>query len=142
MNLLLKVKRINPEVTLPHYAHATDAACDLFSAEEVTLAPGERVQVGVGIAVEIPKGYSMFIWDKSGLSHKHGLKTLGGVIDEGFRGEIKVGLVNLGTAPYTIEKNHKIAQFILQKRETVQIEEVDELRESPRGEGAFGSTGK
>lgn len=142
MSLLLKVKRIDSEVTLPSYAHEGDAACDLFSAQEVTIAPLERVQVGTGIAVEIPHGYSMFIWDKSGLSHKHGLKTLGGVIDEGFRGEVKVGLINLSDTPYTIEKNHKVAQFVLQKKETIVLQEVETLSDAQRGQGAFGSTGK
>jgi dUTP pyrophosphatase len=142
MTLLLKVKRIDSEVTLPSYAHEGDAACDLFSSQEVTIAPLERVQVGTGIAVEVPPGYAMFIWDKSGLSHKHGLKTLGGVIDSGFRGEVKVGLINLSDTPYTIEKNHKVAQFVIQKIKTVVIEEVDRLSDSPRGEGAFGSSGK
>ena len=84
----------------------------------------------------------MFIWDKSGLSHNHGLKTLGGVIDSGYRGEVKVGVINLGDTPYTIEQNHKVAQMVLQKIETVVLEEVDTLSDSPRGAGAFGSTGK
>lgn len=142
MVLPLKIKRIDSTVTLPSYGHEGDAACDLFSAKEVTIAPGERVQVPVGFAAEVPPGYVMFIWDKSGLSHKHGLKTLGGVIDSGFRGEIQVGIINLGNTPYTFEKNHKVAQFVIQKIETVTIEEVAELSDSSRGEGGFGSTGK
>ncbi|KKU19024.1 MAG: Deoxyuridine 5'-triphosphate nucleotidohydrolase [Candidatus Saccharibacteria bacterium GW2011_GWA2_46_10] len=142
MTLPLKVKRIDSAVTLPSYGHAGDAACDLYAAHEVTIAPGERVQVGTGVAFDIPEGYAMFIWDKSGLSHNHGLKTLGGVIDSGYRGEVKVGVINLGDTPYTIEQNHKVAQMVLQKIETVVLEEVDTLSDSPRGAGAFGSTGK
>ncbi|HCC05625.1 TPA: dUTP diphosphatase [Patescibacteria group bacterium] len=142
MTLPLKVLRIDSTVKLPTYGHAGDAACDLFAAHEVTIAPGERVQVGTGVAFEIPEGYAMFIWDKSGLSHKHGLKTLGGVIDAGYRGEVQVGVVNLSDVPYTIEKNHKVAQMVLQKIETVELVEVEELSVSSRGAGAFGSTGK
>jgi len=142
MAVLLKIQRIDSAVKLPSYGHTGDAACDLFSAQEVSLAPGERVQIRTGVAFEIPEGYAMFIWDKSGLSHKHGLKTLGGVIDAGYRGEVLVGLINLSDTPYTIEKNHKVAQMVLQKIETVVLEEVETLSESSRGRGAFGSTGK
>lgn len=142
MALTLKIKRIDSTVILPSYALAGDAACDLHAACEVTIAPGERVQVPVGFAAEVPEGYVMFIWDRSGLSHKHGLKTLGGVVDSGFRGEIKVGLINLGKEPYTLEKNHRVAQMVIQKVEAVAIEEVSELSKTDRGERAFGSTGK
>jgi dUTP pyrophosphatase len=142
MTLLLKIKRLHPEVKLPSYGHIGDAACDVYTAEEVRIAPGERVQVGVGFAAEVPEGYVMFIWDKSGLSHNHGLKTLGGVVDAGYRGEVRVGLINLGTEAYVLEKNHKVAQFVIQKIETVEVEEVECLSESSRGEGGFGSTGK
>jgi dUTP pyrophosphatase len=142
MTLPLKIKKIDPTVETPSYAHIGDVACDLFSAEEITIAPLERVQIRTGIAVEVPLGYGLFIWDKSGLSHNHGLKTLGGVVDSGFRGEVKVGLVNLGDTPYTVHKNHKVAQMVIQKIETVVIEEVAFLSDSARGEGGFGSTGK
>jgi dUTP pyrophosphatase len=142
MTLLLKIKRLQEDVKLPSYGHPGDAACDMYAAEKVTIAPHERVQVGVGFAVEVPLGYVMFIWDKSGLSHNHGLKTLGGVVDAGYRGEVKVGLINLGSESYILEKNHKVAQFVIQKIETVEIEETDVLSSSSRGEGGFGSTGK
>lgn len=142
MALLLKIKRIDSTVKLPSYGHPGDAACDVYSTQGIVVSPGERVQIPVGFACEVPEGYAMFIWDKSGLSHKHGLKTLGGVIDAGFRGEVQVGVINLGTEPYTIEKNHKVAQFVIQKIETVTIEEVESLSETSRGEGGFGSTGK
>jgi len=142
MSVCLKVRKLVPHAKLPAYAHVNDAACDLFASHDVTLAPMERVQVGTGLAFEIPKEHVVFIWDKSGLSHVHGLKTLGGVIDEGYRGEVKVGLVNLGDTPYTIESGHKVAQMVLQKKEVVVVEEVEELSSSVRGEGGFGSTGK
>jgi len=142
MSNVLKIKRLVKDVLLPDYSHDGDAAMNMYASENVTLEPGERKQIKTGIAIEIPKGYSVFIWDRSSMSHKHGLKTLGGVIDEGYRGEVMVGMVNLSTEDYEIEKNHKVAQMILQKREEVEIEEVEELSDTARGKGAFGSTGK
>lgn len=138
----LKVKRLHPDAVLPSYAYADDAGFDFFSVDDVEIAPNERLQVKTGIAMQIPHGHVGLIWDKSGLSHKHGLKTLGGVIDSGYRGEIMVGVVNLSDETYKIEKGHKIAQMIIQKKETCAIEEVENLDEADRGEGAFGSSGK
>jgi len=138
----LKIKKINQEATLPNYAHENDAGFDLFSIETIEIAPMSRVQVPTGLAMEIPDGFVGLIWDKSGLSHKHGLKTLGGVIDAGYRGEIKIGIINLDTEKYILEKGHKVAQMIIQKRELCEIEEVVELSDTVRGEGGFGSTGK
>ena len=139
----LKIKKLQPEAVLPKYATQDDAGMDLFAIEDVEIMPRERKQIGTGIALEIPAGHVGLIWDKSGLSHKFGIKTLGGVIDSGYRGEIKVGVINLGTEKYIFEKGHKIAQMIIQKKETLEIEEVNELDlNTERGEGAFGSTGK
>jgi dUTP pyrophosphatase len=138
----MKFKKLDPEAKTPEYAYEDDAGFDLFSVEDVTIKPGERAQIKTGLAIEIPKGYVALIWDKSGLSHKAGLKTLGGVIDSGFRGEWKVGLVNLSDEDYHLEKGHKIAQTIIQAKETVKFVEVDELSNAERGEGAFGSSGK
>lgn len=142
MNVTLKIKRLIKEATLPSYAHAGDAAFDLYAREKITIAPGERVSIPTGIAMEIPDGCVGLIWDKSGLSHKYGLKTLGGVIDASYRGEVFVGMTNLSAAAYTFEKNDKIAQMIIQAREHVVIEENEELSTTERGEGGFGSTGK
>ena len=138
----LKIKKLNKEAVLPIYAHQDDAGFDLFSVEDVEILPQSRVQVPTGLAMEIPDGFVGLIWDKSGLSHKHGLKTLGGVIDAGYRGEIKIGIINLGSEKYILEKGHKVAQMIIQKREFCEIEEVLELSDTLRGEGSFGSTGK
>lgn len=138
----LKIKKINSEATVPCYAHLDDAGFDLFSVKDMEIAPMSRVQVPTGIAMEIPSGFVGLIWDKSGLSHKNGLKTLGGVIDAGYRGEIKVGLMNLSSEVYVLEKGHKVAQMIIQKKETCEIIEVDELSDTSRGEAGFGSTGK
>lgn len=141
MTLTLYVKRLNPSIPLPQYRYAHDAAFDLCAREKMALAPGERVQIPTGLCVHIPEGYVGLVWDRSGLSHKYGLKTLGGVIDSGYRGEVKVGLINLGDEPYTIEQYHRIAQMIIQKKETPHIVEVDDLEASDRGNAGFGSTG-
>lgn len=138
----LKVKKLNPEAKLPQYAKPGDAGMDLFALEETILAPGQFVGVATGIVMEIPEGYVGLVWDKSGLSIKHGLKTLGGVVDAGFRGEVKVGMINLGSEEYKIEKGHKVAQMLIQKVESPEIVEALELSETERGEGGFGSTGK
>ena len=139
---VLKVKKLTPDAVLPHVAKEGDAGFDLYASESVTLLPQERKQVPTGIALEIPLGHVGLIWDKSGLVHKFGLKTLGGVVDSGYRGEVMVGMINLSNEPYTFEKGHKVAQMILQKYEETDIMEVSELSESERGKGGFGSTGK
>jgi dUTP pyrophosphatase len=139
----LKIKKLHADAMVPKYAHHDDAGFDLFAIENVELSPMERVQISTGISMAIPEGHVGLIWDKSGLSHKSGIKTLGGVIDSGYRGEIKVGVINLGKEKYIFEKGHKVAQMIIQKKEFVDFEEVQELEvETSRGEGAFGSTGK
>ncbi len=141
----LKIVRLDKTMPLPSYAHAGDAAFDLYAAREIVLKPGERASIPTGLVMEIPEGFVGLIWEKSGLSHKNGLKTFGGVVDAGYRGEILIGMMNLSDAPYTFEKNHKVAQMIIQKREDVEIVEVEnaaELSDSARGEGGFGSSGK
>ena len=115
---------------------------DLYASESITLKSMERGTVKTGIAVEIPEGYVGLVWDKSGLSHTHGIKTLGGVVDAGYRGEVKIGVVNLSDETYMFEKHHKVAQMLIQKVEHAEIEEVSELSESERGHNGFGSTGK
>lgn len=137
----LQVTLLTTDATVPTYAHEGDAGMDLFSVESLDVAPGERVQVSTGIAVAIPSGYVGLIWDKSGISHKGGLKTLGGVIDASYRGEIKVGLVNLGQEVYHVEKGAKIAQMLMQAVSQVEIEIVEALDDTVRGKNGFGSTG-
>lgn len=140
--LTIKIKKLVDDILMSSYAHHGDAGFDLYAAKCVTLAPGERAQIPVGIAMEIPEGYVGLVWDKSGLSQKFGIKTLGGVVDCIYRGEVMVGVINLGSEPYTFEKNHKVAQMIIQKYEECAIVEVQELSDSVRGESGFGSTGK
>lgn len=138
----IKVKKVHPEAKLPTYAHHGDAGFDLYAIESVSIPVGARVLVSTGIAIEIPDGYVGLIWDKSGLSMVHGLKNLGGVVDAGYRGEIKAGMINLSNEDYTITAGHKVAQMLIQKVEHAEIKEVTELSDSTRGHGGFGSTGK
>ena len=138
----IKLKKLHPEARVPEHALEGDAGVDLFSVESFELEPRERKSVPLGVAIEIPQGYVGLIWDKSGLSHKYGIKTFGGVIDSSYRGEIHAGIMNLSDKFFSFEKGHKIAQLLIQKVETVEFEEVKELSDSVRGEGAFGSTGK
>lgn len=139
--LTLKIKKLR-DVTLPSYAHPGDAGLDLCAAEKTTLKPGERKAIPSGIAMEIPDGYVGLVWDKSGVSIKEGIKTLAGVADSGYRGEIMIGVINLSKKSYTFEKNHKVAQLLIQKIERPTIKEVSELSDTVRGAGRFGSTGK
>jgi len=141
MSLTLKIKKLK-DVPLPKYEHAGDAGLDLFAAETITLRRGEKTAVPTGIAMEIPEGYVGLIWDKSGLAIKQGMKTLGGVVDSGYRGEVLVGIMNLGPADYTFEKGHKVAQMVIQKKEWVEVVEASELSDTSRGEKGFGSSGK
>lgn len=140
--MILRVKKLDPEAKLPSYAHEDDAGLDLYALEGVTITPGETIQVRTGLALEIPDGQVGLIWDKSGLAAKRGLKTMGGVIDAGYRGEVLVGLINLSKTSYVIGKHNKIAQLLIQSVVRVQVEETVKLSDTIRGAGGFGSTGK
>lgn len=138
----LKIKRLRPDITLPSYAHPGDAGMDLYVPDQLTIAPGKRLSIPLGLSVEIPDGYVILFFDKSGLSHKHGLKSFGGVIDSGYRGELKVGIMNLSDIPYTFNTGDKIIQMLIMPVMHAHISEVDELSDSQRGERGFGSSGK
>ncbi len=138
----IKIKKLHPDARIPHYAHVGDAGVDLFTVEPFELEPGERKSVPLGLAIEIPEGYVGLIWDKSGLSHKFGIKSFGGVVDSGYRGEIHAGIMNLSDKFFSFEKGHKIAQLLIQKIEQADFEEVQELTVTDRGENGFGSSGK
>jgi len=137
----IQIKKIISEAIVPRVAQSGDAGMDLFSAEEKRLRPGERISCRTGIAIKIPEGYAGLIWDKSGPSHKFGIKILGGVFDSNYTGEYLIGLINLGQDDFEIKRGQKIAQVIFQKIERPEVEEVAELPETNRGAGAFGSTG-
>lgn len=137
----IEIKKINPEAKIPTYANKDDAGMDLYSVEDLIVEPGKILACGTGIAVAIPVGYVGLIWDKSGVAFRGGIKTMGGVIDSNYRGEIKVILTNLSDKEYMIKKGDKIAQMLIQKVESPDMEEVDALDDTERGEGRFGSTG-
>lgn len=137
----IRVKKLHPDAKVPAFAHPGDAGMDLYSVADMTLTPGERGSVPTGIAIELPDGYVSLVWDKSGPSHKFGVKTLGGVLDSGYRGEYLIGLINLGQEPFEIRKGQKVAQLLIQKVERPEIEEAAELGDTSRGAGGFGSTG-
>lgn len=138
----IKVKKLYDDAKLPVYAHPGDVGMDMFSREEYTLEPGGRHIFFCGFALEFPMGYAAIVKDKSSLPKNHGLHVMGGVYDAGFRGEYNVNLVNLGNEPVTIEKGQKVAQLVIFPVGLGQLIEVDELSDSARGEGGFGSTGK
>ncbi len=140
--MILKVKKLDPEAVLPSYAHPGDAGLDMYASETVTVSPGEIGKIKSGIAVEVPDGYVGLFWDKSGLSMKNGIKVISGVLDSGYRGEIVYGVVNVGKEPYTFEKGHKVLQMLVQPIMRVEVVESDELTDTSRGSGGFGSTGK
>jgi len=137
----IKVKRISPEARLPRYQLPGDAGLDLFSAVDEVIGGGEIKAIPTGIKMAIPEGYVGLIWDKSGLS-MCGLHRLAGVVDAGYRGEVRVVMANLGRKPFSIQKGMKIAQMLIQPVVSVEIIETEELDETPRGEGGFGSTGR
>lgn len=137
----LKVSRIHPDAKLPSYGHKGDAGVDLFSVVDLVLERGQVQAVSTGIKVAVPEGHVGLIWDKSGISLK-GVHRLAGVIDSGYRGEVKVVMINLGDSPFVIEKGMKVAQMLIQPLIVVKVVETEELDDTPRGEGGFGSTGK
>lgn len=144
MKKTLKIVRTRENIPVPKYALPGDAGFDLYVGERIVLAPMERASVNTGYQMEIPEGYVGIIYEKSGLSFKHGIITYGNVIDSGYRGEVKVGVFNLSKEPYTFEPGHKVAQMIIHSYEEVNFKEVKEgeLSVSERGQRGFGSTGK
>ena len=139
----LLVKRINEEAILPFYAHKGDAGLDLFSVEEVLIKPMERKLVSTGIEIQLPPNTEGQVRPRSGLALNHGITLLNspGTIDEGYRGEIKVIMINFGQEDFLIKKGMKIAQMVIKSVEQVSIKEVVELKDTERGERGFGSTG-
>ncbi|MGD9345688.1 MAG: dUTP diphosphatase [Candidatus Aminicenantes bacterium] len=137
----LKVKRIHKDAKLPSYGHVGDAGLDLFSVMDCVLKGGEARAVSTGVQVAIPDGYVGLIWDKSGISLKN-IHRLAGVVDSGYRGEIKVVMTNLSTEAFSVEKGMKIAQMLIQPVARVKVVDSEDLDETSRGGNGFGSTGK
>lgn len=142
--MLLSIRRLDPDLPLPSYAHEGDAGLDLYAARETTLLPGHRALVPTGVAIELPDGYAGFVQPRSGRALKEGLSLVNtpGLIDSHYRGEIQIIAVNLDPAnTLVISYGEKVAQLVVQKVERCELAEVHELSETVRGEGGFGSTG-
>jgi dUTP pyrophosphatase len=141
----VQVKRLRPDALVPTQAYPGDAGFDLTACERVELRPGERCVIGTGIAVAIPPGHAGLVVPRSGLAARHGLGKVNapGLIDEGYRGEVKVILHNTDReAPFLIEPGMRIAQLVIVELPRVELVEVEELPESARGQGGLGSSGR
>ena len=143
-DLSIQVVRLDPDLPLPAYAHPGDAGADLVTTVDVTLAPGERALVPTGVAIALPPGYVALVHPRSGLAARHGLSIVNapGTVDAGYRGEIKVMLINHDPAtPIELRRGDRIAQLVVQRFEVARFVEVRELPDSVRGVGGYGSTG-
>ncbi len=143
-DLDVEIVRLDRDLPLPAYAHPGDAGADLQSTVDVTLAPGERALVPTGISIALPAGFVALIHPRSGLASRHGLSIVNtpGTVDAGYRGEIKVLLVNHDRhEPVPVKRGDRIAQLVVQRFERARFVEVDRLPDSQRGEGGYGSTG-
>jgi dUTP pyrophosphatase len=144
-SMKIRIKRLHPDAQLPTYAHGPleDAGMDVRSVETCLLEPWEPQTVGTGLALEIPSGYEVQVRPRSGLALKHAitLPNAPATIDPGYRGELKVILLNLGKKPYKVTVGDRIAQLVVARYEAVEWDE-SELSDSRRGEGGFGSSGR
>lgn len=142
--IAVTVQRLDPDLPLPAYAHPGDAGADLCTAVDIVLDPGERATVPTGLAIALPDGYAAFVHPRSGLAARCGLTLVNapGTVDAGYRGEIRVTLINTDrTTPVKLARGDRIAQLVVQRVERAMFVEADSLPESPRGTGGFGSTG-
>jgi dUTP pyrophosphatase len=140
----LRIRRIDRNLPVPAYAHDGDAGLDLYAASSATLAPGERLLIPTGVAIELPEGYAGFVQPRSGRALKEGLSLVNtpGLIDSHYRGEIQVIAINLDRdASLTVSYGDKVAQLVVQRVERCTLVELDELGATTRGEAGFGSTG-
>jgi dUTP pyrophosphatase len=138
------IKRLDPGLPLPQRAHPGDAGTDLFAAQDVELAPGQRALVPTGVAIALPDGYAAFVHPRSGLAARHGVTIVNapGTVDAGYRGEIRVTLLNTDPDhPVRLQRGDRIAQLVVQRVAYPVFYEVETLPGSARGEGGFGSTG-
>ena len=144
--LPVAVRRLDPDLPLPRYAHPGDAGLDLLARETTVIpAAGGRASVPTGLAVAIPEGYAGFVLPRSGLANRHGLTMVNtpGLIDSGYRGEIFLILLNTDpSADVTVERGERIGQLVVLATPAVELIEVDELPDTARGEGRFGSSGR
>lgn len=138
------ITRLDPDVPLPSYEHPGDAGADLVTTADATLAPGERALLPTGIAIALPDGYAAFVHPRSGLAARHGVSLVNapGTVDAGYRGEIRVSVINLDpVAEVTFRRGDRIAQLVIQPVVRARFHEVEHLPGSSRGAGGFGSTG-
>ncbi len=140
----IEVQLLDPRARLPVRVHEGDAGADLVAIEETVIPPGQRRDVGTGLAIAVPAGYAGFVQPRSGLAFKHGIMVVNspGLIDSGYRGEIRVSLYNSGSVPFVVGVGERIAQMVVQRVEDPAFVEVADLPASPRGKGGFGSTGR
>lgn len=140
---VLKIKKLNSDAILPQYAHPGDAGMDLFSSQHVEIKPGDHILVKTGISIELPPSTEAQVRPRSGLALKHGISVLNtpGTVDEGYRGEVGVILINHGKEMFVVEKGAKIAQMVIKAVLRAEVQEVTDLSDTQRGEGGFGSTG-
>ena len=138
----LLVRRLHPDAQLPAGAYPGDAGLDLASVEDARLEPGERRMVGTGLAVAIPEGHAGFVQPRSGLAARHGISIVNspGLIDAGYRGELRVVLLNTDTEAFEIRRGDRIAQLVVLQLPDVEVQEVDELPDSVRAHRGFGSS--
>jgi dUTP pyrophosphatase len=145
MSVEVLIRRLDPDLPLPAYAHPGDAGADLYAAADVELLPGERAQVGTGVAIALPNGYAAFVHPRSGLATNFGVTLVNapGTVDAGYRGEIKVTLLNTDTKDAVrLRRGDRIAPLVIQRVERAAFHEVELLPGSSRGDGGFGSTGR
>lgn len=140
--LQVKIKRLHEDAILPTYAHPGDAGMDMYALEDYELGPGERKVIDCGFALEFPFGYVALVKDRGSVPRKFGLHTMAGVFDAGYRGGYNVLVVNLGDEVHQIKKGDKLAQLVILPIPFVELEEVEELSDSERADGAWGSSGR
>lgn len=139
------IQRLDAELPMPSYAHPGDAGADLYAAEDVELLPGERAVVPTGVAIALPDGYAAFVHPRSGLAARHGVTLVNapGTVDAGYRGEIKVTLINTDAKEsFRLRRGDRVAQLVVQRVERAAFYEVERLPGSVRGGNGFGSTGR
>jgi dUTP pyrophosphatase len=139
------IQRLDPGLPPPSYAHPGDAGADLCAAEDVELMPGERAVVGTGVAIALPEGYAAFVHPRSGLAARHGVTLVNapGTVDAGYRGEVKVTVINTDAKePFSLRRGDRVAQLVIQRVEHAAFTETERLPPSARGANGFGSTGR
>ncbi|MEU6779666.1 dUTP diphosphatase [Nonomuraea angiospora] len=144
-NVEVLIQRLDAGLPMPSYAHAGDAGADLYAAEDVELLPGERAVIGTGVAIALPDGYAAFVHPRSGLAAKHGVTLVNapGTVDAGYRGEIRVTLINTDAKEsFRLQRGDRVAQLVVQRVERAAFYEVERLPGSVRGANGFGSTGR